>query len=54
MPPAQVELHHGDESLNGVVNLGNREQHLGVTHETESNRQRIWTKLPASKFVRTW
>lgn len=36
MPPAQVELGYGDESLNGVVDRGQREKRLGVGHEAGS------------------
>ena len=33
MPAAQIELDNGNEPLDGVVDVGNWEKHLGVTHE---------------------
>lgn len=33
MPTAQIELDNGGESIDGVVDLGNREEHFGVRHE---------------------
>lgn len=40
MPAAEVELDDRDESFDGVLDLGDGEEHLGVAHETnESNSQ---------------
>lgn len=33
MPATQVELDYAEEAFNRVVDSGNREKHLGVTHE---------------------
>lgn len=33
MPAAQVKLDYGDESLDRIVYLGDREKHFGVAHE---------------------
>lgn len=33
MPPTQVELDYGYETLDGVIYVGNREQHFWVAHE---------------------
>ena len=33
MPPAEVELGHCDKALDRVVDLGQREERLGVGHE---------------------
>lgn len=35
MPSAQVELDHGDETFEGVIDIGHRQQGLGVCHETD-------------------
>jgi hypothetical protein len=41
VPATKVELHHGHESRNRIVDFGNRKQHLGVTHEAA----RFWLAL---------
>ena len=33
VPAAQIEFDYGDKSFNGIVNLGDREEHFGVAHE---------------------
>jgi len=33
VPATQVELDHGCESLHRVLNVGDRQEHLGVAHE---------------------
>ena len=33
MPATQIKLNDRDEALNGVVELGDGEEHLGVAHE---------------------
>lgn len=38
MPAAQVEFDDGNEALGGVVDLGNGQQHLGMTHEACKRR----------------
>lgn len=35
MPAAEIELDDRDESFDGVLDLGDREEHLGVAHETK-------------------
>lgn len=34
MPTAQVELDNGDEALDRIIDLRNREKHLRMAHET--------------------
>jgi hypothetical protein len=55
MPAAQVELDDSSESLNRIVDLGDREQHLGVGHKAIDR----WCELPAAdvalvEVVLTW
>ena len=33
MPTTQIELDNGDEALDGVIELGDGEEHLGMAHE---------------------
>ncbi len=50
MPATQVELDHSDKSLNGVLDLGNRKQHLWVTHEAVLVRQPSNSTASAERY----
>ena len=36
MPTAKIELDDGDESFDGVVDLGDMQKHLRMAHKTNS------------------
>lgn len=51
MPAAQVELDHGDEPFNGVVNFRNGQQHLRVAHEAANCSLTVMSLIELWKTV---
>lgn len=47
MPTAQVKLDHGYKSLDWIVYLGNREEHLGMAHEAFGTKRSAY--LPGTQ-----
>lgn len=43
MPSSEVELYDAEEALDGVVDGGEVEEHLGMAHETVAKRERRWS-----------
>jgi hypothetical protein len=54
VPPTEVELGHCDEALDRVLNLGQREECLGVGHEAVGLSAWSWSRMlrkSSSHFV---
>ena len=44
MPSTQVELDHGNEPLNGIVDVGHGKEGLGVRHEAVPRGEKVCSR----------